>query len=238
MTIEEFLLKYAPIIGPFSGVFAAFLLQRGTDEIIKLNKRRYYLVSLGKELAQSRDDLNVPISIDSTILPLQLNVWRSLLSSGSLPILKYNEASLLISLYNNISRYNNIVANSNSRRDLIRKEQNPIQDPLYIKLSSAYNYKDLDKQEEYENALKSTLNSQSIQEDIILDLVRAYRNKLIDILNILLEQEWIKKGGVYCVIFPYYIKDQEETSLISLINESREELIYENDLSTYLINRS
>ena len=86
--------------------------------------------------------------------------------------------------------------------------------------------------------MKSTLNSQSIQEDIILDLVRAYRNKLIDILNILLEQEWIKKGGVYCVIFPYYIKDQEETSLISLINESREELIYENDLSTYLINRS
>ena len=134
-----------PFAGSLIGVFLAYLLAKGTERYLNVQKRAKWLKMIRTELIRARSELIENEKFKNVFFAIHNELLKSLVSSGDLSVFTASEAIALTLIYTRIDNYGKNIEMTNKRIDQLKYLVNP-ENPSYISL-----FRKLDESKEPED---------------------------------------------------------------------------------------
>jgi hypothetical protein len=122
-----------PLAGSLIGVFLAYLLAKGTEWYLNVQKRAKWLEMTRKELIRAHSELIDHERFANIFFAIHNELLKSLVSSGDLSLFAANEAIALTLIYTRIDNYGKNIERINKRIERLKYHVNP-ENPSYRSL--------------------------------------------------------------------------------------------------------
>jgi hypothetical protein len=189
-------------VGPFLGVFMAFVLNYLYVYREHYKKRIKILNNISQELAYAKQDL-VQMGNDGMYSSLRDSVWNSVLFSGLFDLFNPNEVSILVLLYKCIDKYNNTLFETNQEIVRLNKELDPINIAnKYYLMQLSNSQSCVQVAEEFsEESMEDQIH---LRIDVISKVSKFIGLNLVKMLEALLVQAWVNENPAYFLGRPRY----------------------------------
>ena len=217
--------------GSLIGVFFAYLLAKGTERYLNVQKRAKWLELIRKELNQAHSDLVKHEKDIGFFLAIHNELLKSLVSSTDISLFNANEAIALTRLYTKLDNYHKNIERINIKIKQF-EDRASIEDPEYKPL-----FEELHELEEQQKkgdvSLKTVDRITKIKEKIGREEAYLapkigkewrtgveYRTRMKKGIEKIMEQEWVRDEERH-LFFPKHMNkyDEEANEMIEVFTK-------------------
>jgi hypothetical protein len=215
-----------PLAGSLIGVLIAYLLAKGTERYLNVQKRAKWLEMIRKELIRAHSELKENEKSVGIFFAIHNESLKSLVSSGDLSLFAANEAIALTLIYTRIDNYGKNIERINKRIERLKYHVNPENfsyrsllnklDELQEKQMSGDKSPEIKDRINKVNDEISALNTYSeVNIDTESYFGIEYGRRMRRIIEAILEKEWFKDEEKH-YLFPKHMSKSDEEMLEGL----------------------
>jgi uncharacterized membrane-anchored protein YhcB (DUF1043 family) len=208
--------------GSLLGVLAGYLLAKGSERYLNVQKRAKWMKLIRQELKRAHEDLVKHERAVSTFFVIHNDLLKSLIASNDLSLFSANEAIALALIYTRTNNYVENIRKTNNQISQIKYRTSP-DNPNYIPLLRRIDLlRATTSQEEaaseinwIEGELQSLEASVNVDTEIMSFSGIEYGKKMKMIIEAILRQDWVQDEKKHW-FFPRHMSKEDEALIDNL----------------------